>query len=103
MTLSTPGNIPQIDFAVVNVEFGNATGCQGGTITPGSLPGLEDIFAGLVFDLIEQHVNGNLPPLRLEGLDFDGVVNLLNLKVLTYGNQYDLIFEDFFGVTADPY
>ncbi len=102
MTLSTPGNIPQLDFEVVNVQLSNATGCEGGTITPGDLSGLEDIFAGMVFALIEQHVNGNLPTLRLEGLDFDGVVYLPNLQVLTYGNQYDLIFEDFFGITADP-
>ena len=102
MTYSTPGGAHQIDFSVVGVNLSNATGCQGATITPGSMPGLLDIFEGLVFDLIQQHVNDNLPPLTLEGLDFGGVVNLLNLSVLTYGNEYDTIFEDYFGITADP-
>jgi hypothetical protein len=102
MNLSTPGNTPQIDFNVLAFDLSNAVGCEGATVTPGGLQGLEDIFSGVVFNLIEQHINGHIPPMKLEGLDFGGVINLVDLQVLTYGNKNDLIFEDYFGITADP-
>jgi len=102
MQLTAPPNgIPEISLDVINVELGDAVNCGGGTGFPAGLEGLQDVFAGQVFNLINAQVS-SIPPLKLDGLDFGDIVNLLNLQVLTHGNQYDAVFEDYFGITADP-
>jgi hypothetical protein len=102
LTLTTPGGVPTLTFDVTEVDLSNAVACDGAVISPGDLPGLNDIFAGLVFDLIETYVDNNVPPMPLEGLDFGGIISLQNLGVLTYGNENDVQFEDYIGITADP-
>lgn len=44
----------------------------------------------------------NVPPLDLPDLDFGGIVTLQGLGPLTYGNEFDPVFEDTLGLTADP-
>lgn len=81
---------------------GAATGCSGGTTTPGGPAALEAIFDGYVFDLIRNYVDDHVPPIDLEGLDFGGIVILQNLNITHYGNAHDNFFKDSFGLTADP-
>lgn len=102
LTLQSPGGIPELAVSVVNVALSNATGCQGAVVSPGGLGGFEDAFAGQVFDIIKTQIDNNVPPIQLEGLDFGGIVNLQGLKLLLFGTENDLNFEDYFGMTADP-
>ena len=102
LTLSAPpGQTPEISFNVIGVELSDAVGCGGGTGFPAGLDGLESIFADQVFQLLNNQVS-SVPPLALEGLDFDNIVNLLNLRVLDHGNENYTNFQDYFGLTADP-
>jgi len=98
---ATPNGVPEVSSDVINVELSDAMNCGGGTGFPAGLEGLQDVFAGQVFNLINTQVS-SIPPLKLDGLDFGNIVNLLNLQVLTHGNQHDAVFEDYFGITADP-
>jgi hypothetical protein len=59
------------------------------------------VFADQVFNIINSQIS-SVPPIKLDGLRFGNVVNLLNLRVLDHGNENDAIFEDYFGITADP-
>ncbi|MGB2985064.1 MAG: MopE-related protein [Phycisphaerae bacterium] len=82
-------------------DLSAATGCSGGTVTPGGANGLEAIFEGPVFALIRNYIDNNVPPLAVQGLDFGGIITLQDLRPITYGNEFDPVFEDTFGVTAD--
>jgi len=97
-----PGGAPRLTLGLIAADLSTATGCSGGIATGGGLNGFEAIFEGPVFALIQSYVDGNVPPLDLPGLDFGGIVTLQGLAPLTYGNEFDPVFEDTVGLTADP-
>lgn len=102
MNLSAPpGAVPEISFTVVNVELSSAANCGGGTTFPAGLEGLEDVFAGQMFNILNAKVS-SIPPIKLDGLDFGNVVNLLNLRIMDHGNEHTPQFQDYFGITANP-
>jgi len=102
MTLDVlPDGSATLSLGLTAADLSTATGCSGGTITPGGVSGLEAVFEGPVFALIRDYVNNNVPPLALQGLDFGGIITLQDLRPITYGNDFDPMFEDAFGVTAD--
>ena len=102
ITLTNVGGVPRLSFAVESTNLSVGTGCSGGTVTPGWLPAFDEIFSGLVFDLLSDYVDNNVPPIDLEGLDFGGIITLENFDTIIHGNTFDPIFDDTFGLTADP-
>ena len=96
-----PGGVATLSLDVTAADLSTATGCSGGTATAGGLNGLEAIFEGPVFALLQSYIDNNIPPLVVQGLDFGGIITLLELRPITYGNEFDPLFEDTFGLTAD--
>ncbi len=101
-TLIGAGDSRQLVFDVTDFELSTATGCAGSVNFPGGLSAIDEVFASQVFDLIQQLVEDNVPPLDLGGLTFDNIIILENLRTITHGNQHDPDFEDYFGLSADP-
>jgi len=52
--------------------------------------------------LLTNLVTSNTPPVRLEGLDFGGVVSLQNPRLIAVENDGDPNFGDYLAVTGDP-
>ncbi len=98
---SGPGGVPRLTFSVVDSEMTIPTACAGGVVVPGGNDAFNEIFEGMVFDLIRDYVDNNVPPFDLP-LDFDGIIDLQNLKTIIHGNTFDPVFDDTFGLTLDP-
>ncbi len=96
-----PGGAATLAFDLTAADLSSATGCAGGVSVAGAVNGLEAIFEGPVFALVQTLVDNNFPPLSITGLDFGGAVTLDNPHPITFGNQFDPMFEDTFGLTMD--
>jgi hypothetical protein len=97
-----PGGVPQLNFTVTDLVLSTGTGCTGGTATPGGSDVFEEIAQGQALAIIQDAVTNNVPPIRLDGLDFEGIITLQDLKLLMIENAGDPQFEDYIGITADP-
>lgn len=98
---SGPGGVPRFTLSVVNSEMTIPTACAGGVVVPGGNDAFNEIFEGMVFDLIRDYVDNNVPPFDLP-LDFGGLITLQDLKTIIHGNMFDPVFDDTFGLTLDP-
>ena len=97
-----PGGVPRIVMALTGSDLSIATACAGAVAVPGANDAFEAIFEGQVFDILQDYVDDNVPPLDLNELDFGGIIQLLNLRMMAFGNTFDATFEDTFGLTCDP-
>lgn len=88
-------------LSLTDADLSTTVDCAGGAPVGGGIGGLEAIFEGPVFNLLQAYIDDNLPPLDLPGLDFGGIIALENLRLLTHGNEFDTDFEDYFALTAE--
>ncbi|MGB0717540.1 MAG: hypothetical protein ACPGXK_16805, partial [Phycisphaerae bacterium] len=89
----------EIHVATSNRVLSNGVQCDGGTqsIIEGMVA---NTAIGLTVDLIEQTLNDAIPPLTLEGLDFDGLVTIANPKLIVIENDGHPEFGDYLGITG---
>jgi hypothetical protein len=99
LSLSMEGNVPVINTTVTSSVPSTGTMCSGGMGSPGNP--FDALAQSLVVDLLTDLVTDNTPPLRLEGLDFGGVVNLQNPRLIAVENDGDGDFDDYLAITAD--
>lgn len=100
LSLTMDGNVPVLTTTVTSSVPSTGTMCSGGMGTPGSP--FDTLAQSLVVDLLTDLVSDNTPPLRLEGLDFGGAVNLQNARLIAIENDGDPDFDDYLAITADP-
>lgn len=100
LSLSMAGNVPVINTNVTSSVPSTGTMCGGVSITPGNP--FDPLAQSAVVQLLSDLVTNNTPPLRLDGLDFGGVVNLQNPRLIAIENDGDADFGDYLAVTADP-
>jgi len=100
LSLTMDGQVPVINTLVTSSVPSTGTMCSGGMGTPGNP--FDDLAQSLVVQLLTDLVTDNTPPLRLEGLDFGGVVTLQNPRLIAIENDGDPDFDDYLAITADP-
>lgn len=100
LTLTDDSGVPVLNTNVTSSAHSTGTMCGGVSVTPGNP--FDDLAQGLVVQLLTDLVTNNTPPLRLEGLDFGGVVTLQNPRLIAIENDGDTDFSDYIAITADP-
>ncbi len=102
MVLVDSGGSPAVETHVIgrSLSHGAACGGGGGTPLPGT-EGIDTVAQSAVLDILEQQVTDSVPPVQIDGLDFGGLVNFGNRRVLGIENNGQPATDDYLGITGN--
>lgn len=100
LILTEPNGVPTISTNVTGAQLSTGTLCKG-TIGNAGQSQFGEIASSMVIHELTNLIDNNTPPVPIEGLDFGGIVQLQNLRVIAIENDGNADFADYLAITAD--